>query len=133
MRYVILALRSNSIRTMRSAKANYKALAQELERIGAQMALAGKPSFDSRQRTASGREGDLHQSALADLDREISASKCQGGQRRRDATTRAPPASCSTNRMTLSSTAMPPFGRPDYDLQKAMRERLEHLEALEKN
>jgi len=25
------------------------------------------------------------------------------------------------------------FGRPDYDLQKAMRERLDHLRAVERN
>ena len=44
-----------------TAKANYKSLARELERLGAQMAVAGKPSFNCAARAAGG-EGDLRQS-----------------------------------------------------------------------
>ena len=43
------------------AKANHKAMARELERIGAQMAVAGKPSFNCA-RAACGGKGDLRQS-----------------------------------------------------------------------
>ena len=45
-----------------AAKANYKSLAQELERLGALKAVAGKPSFNCAHRPARGGKGDLRQS-----------------------------------------------------------------------
>ncbi len=43
------------------AKANHKAMARELERIGAQMAVAGKPSFSCARAKRAVEKGDLRQ------------------------------------------------------------------------
>ena len=45
-----------------AAKANHKSLAQELDRLGALMAVARQAELQLRDRQASGREGDLRQS-----------------------------------------------------------------------
>ena len=60
-RWPISAPRSSSTPTT-GAKANYKSLAQELERLGALKAVAGKPSFNCATRPARGGKGDLRQS-----------------------------------------------------------------------
>jgi tetratricopeptide (TPR) repeat protein len=75
-----------------AAKKNFKSLAQELERLGALMAVRDATKDGSRAGRAMQREQD-----------EFLAH--------RDAA----------------------FGRPDYDLQKAMRERLDHLLAIEQH
>jgi tetratricopeptide (TPR) repeat protein len=113
------------------AKANYKALAQELERIGAQMALTGKPSFGCTTASRPVEKAICASPALADLDREISAANARVV---RAATRNDPRAGRDLQHQQDDFIVHrdAAFGRPDYDLQKTMRERLDHLEALEK-
>lgn len=114
------------------AKANYTSLARELERIGAQMALAGKPSFNCASARRPVEKAICTNPALADLDREISASNARVvSAAARDNPRTARKLQHEQDDFIVHRDAA--FGRPDYDLQKAMRERLEHLEALEKN
>jgi tetratricopeptide (TPR) repeat protein len=113
------------------AKANYKALAQELERIGAQMALAGQPSFGCTTASRPVEKAICASPALANLDREIAATSARVV---RAATRDNPRAGRDLQHQQDDFIVRrdAAFGRPDYDLQKAMRERLDHLLALEK-
>ena len=54
-----------------TAKGSYKSLAQELERLGAQMAVAGKPSFNCATARRAVEKAICANPELADLDREI--------------------------------------------------------------
>lgn len=113
------------------AKANYKSLAQELERIGAQMALAGKPSFDCASARRPVEKAICANPALADLDHQINAANARMVRE----AARANPRTVRELQHEQEDFIVhrdAAFGRPDYDLQKAMRERLEHLDALEK-
>lgn len=113
------------------AKANYKALAQELERIGAQMALTGKPSFGCTTASRPVEKAICASPALADLDREISAANARVV---RAATRENPRAGRDLQHQQDDFIVRrdAAFGRPGYDLQQAMRERLEHLNAIAK-
>jgi tetratricopeptide (TPR) repeat protein len=112
-----------------AAKANYKSLALELERIGAQMALAGKPSFNCATATRAVEKAICANPDLANLDREIDMANTRLV---RQATAGSPGAGRALQRQQDDFLARrnAGFGRPDYDLQKAMRERLDHLLAL---
>ena len=59
------------------AKANHKAMARELERIGAQMALAGKPSFSCARARRAAERAICANRELADLDREVFAANAR--------------------------------------------------------
>ena len=87
-----------------AAKANYKSLAQELERIGALMAVAGKPSFNCATARRAVEKAICANPELADLDREINAMNVTGGRRRQQFAT---PARCSASRTRSSPAAMP--------------------------
>jgi tetratricopeptide (TPR) repeat protein len=115
-----------------AAKANYKSLALELERIGAQMALAGKPSFNCATATRVVEKAICANPDLANLDREIDTVNAQAV---RQATAASPAAGRALQREQDDFIAgrNAGFGRPDYDLQKVMRERLDHLRALERH
>jgi tetratricopeptide (TPR) repeat protein len=114
------------------AKANYKALAQELERIGAQMALAGQPSFGCTTASRPVEKAICASPALADLDREISAANAKVvGAATRNNPRGGRDLQHQQDDFVVHRDAA--FGRPGYDLQQAMRERLDHLPALEKN
>ena len=113
-----------------AARTNYKALAQELERLGALMAVAGKPSFNCATAKRPVEKAICANPELANLDREINAVNSKVV---RDATKDGPRAGRAMQReqdefLARRNTA---FGRPDYNLQKAMRERLDHLLAIE--
>ena len=56
-----------------AARGNYRSLAQELERIGAQMAIGNKPSFDCATARRAVEKAICANPELANLDREISA------------------------------------------------------------
>jgi tetratricopeptide (TPR) repeat protein len=114
-----------------TAKGNYKRLAQELERLGALMAVAGKPSFDCATARRPVEKAICANPELANLDRQINAVNTRVV---RDATADSPRAGRALQReqdefLSQRNTA---FGRPDYDLQKVMRERLDHLLAIER-
>ena len=56
-----------------AARANYKRLAQELERLGALMAVAGKPGFDCENAKQPVEKAICASPELANLDRQINA------------------------------------------------------------
>jgi tetratricopeptide (TPR) repeat protein len=115
-----------------AARANYKSLAQELERIGAMMAVAGKPSFNCATARKPVQKAICADPELANLDREINAVNSKVV---RDAAAANRSAGRARQREQDEFLARrdASFGRADYDLQKAMRERLDHLLAVERH
>jgi tetratricopeptide (TPR) repeat protein len=115
-----------------AARANYKSLAQELERLGALMAVAGKPSFNCATARRPVEKAICANPELADLDREINAASIKAV---RAAAGESPSAGRVRQREQDEFIARrnASFGHADYDLMKAMRERLEHLQAIERN
>jgi len=115
-----------------AAKANYKSLAREVERLGALLAVDNKPSFNCATARRAVDKAICANPDLANLDREINAVNTKVV---RQATGDSPRAGRAMQREQDDFIARrnAAFGRPDYDLQKAMRERLDHLRALERN
>jgi tetratricopeptide (TPR) repeat protein len=115
-----------------AAKGNYKSLAQELERIGALMAVNNKPSFNCATTRRAVERAICTNPELANLDREINAvhtrvvrGAASDGARAGRALQREQDAFLAERNAS--------FGRPGYDLQKAMKARLDHLRAIESN
>lgn len=106
------------------AKGNYKSLALELERLGAQMALAGKPSFNCATARRAVERAICANAELADLDREIVAANARLVREAREPRD-APALQRAQEEFIASRNAG--FGRPGYDLKKAMQERLNRL------
>jgi tetratricopeptide (TPR) repeat protein len=115
-----------------AARANYKSLAQELERLGALMAVNDKPSFNCAHARRAVEKAICGDPELANLDRQINAVNTKVV---RDAASGSPRAGRAMQREQDDFIARrnAAFGRPDYDLQKVMRERLDHLLAVERN
>lgn len=110
-----------------SARSNYRSLAQELERLGAQIAVAGRPSFDCAGARRSVEKAICADPELADLDRQIAVlngwvqREAAGlGLRERRQRQR------EQDEFLASRNAG--FGRPGYDLKKALRDRLRRLQ-----
>jgi tetratricopeptide (TPR) repeat protein len=112
-----------------AAKANYKSLALELERIGAQMAVNNRPSFNCAIARRPVEKAICANPDLANLDREINAVNTRVI---REAAETSPHAGRDRQHEQDDFIARrnAGFGRPDYDLQKAMAERLDHLLAV---
>jgi tetratricopeptide (TPR) repeat protein len=122
-----------------SARANHKAMARELERLGAQMAVAGKPSFDCARTRRAVEKAICANPELADLDREIFAANARVV---REARTRQAPREARRSG-TRDAQALQreqddfvarrnaEFGRSGYDLKKAMQERLQRLNGVD--
>jgi tetratricopeptide (TPR) repeat protein len=112
-----------------AARGNYKSLAQELERLGALMAVYNKPSFNCATARRPVQKAICADPELANLDREINAVNIKVV---REATSESPRAGRAMQREQDEFIARrdAAFGRPDYDLQKAMRQRLDHLLAV---
>ena len=89
-----------------TAKGNYKSLAQELERLGALMAVAGKPSFNCATARRAVEKAICANPELADLDREINAMNIIVVREAVGANARTRRA-CSASRRCLSPAAMP--------------------------
>ena len=102
-----------------TAKANHKSLAQELERLGALMAVAGKPSFNCATAQPPVEKAICANPELADLDREINGmnvmvvARSQGSPRKR--------AALQREQDEFIARRNAGFGRPGYDLRKAMK------------
>ena len=109
-----------------AAKDNYKRLGLELERLGAMMAVAGKPSFNCPTARRPVEKAICASPDLADLDRQINAVNTR---LLRMATASNPRAARDLARQQEEFIAKrnAAFGQPGYDLQKAMRERLNDL------
>jgi tetratricopeptide (TPR) repeat protein len=112
-----------------AAKANYKSLAQELERLGALIAVNNKPSFNCATARRAVEKAICANPVLANLDREINAVNTRVVH---DAGRDIPRAGRALQREQDEFIARrnASFNRPDYDLTKAMRERLDHLLAI---
>jgi tetratricopeptide (TPR) repeat protein len=110
------------------AKANYKSLARELERLGALKAVAGKPSFNCRAARRAVEKAICANPDLADLDREVNAANIRvvrEAQNPREARV------LQQEQDEFIARRNGGFGRPGYDLQKAMRERLQRLNGVD--
>jgi tetratricopeptide (TPR) repeat protein len=109
-----------------TAKGSHKSLAQELERLGAQMAVAGKPSFNCATARRAVEKAICADPELADLDREINemhiivvreAVGAYAHKRR----------ALQRDQEVFLAKRNAAFGRPGYDLRMAMKARLRQL------
>jgi tetratricopeptide (TPR) repeat protein len=114
-----------------AAKANFKSLALELERLGALMAIVNKPSFNCAAAHRAAEKAICASPELANLDREIDAANTRVVQRAAAADARAARALRREQEDYLAHRNAG-FGRPGFDLLKAMRERLDRLLAVER-
>ncbi len=107
-----------------SARSNYHTLAVELERLGAQMAVAGRPSFNCATARRPVEKAICADPELANLDREI-----DGSQARLVREAAGPAAAHALQREQDAFIAQrnAGFGRPGYDLKKVMQDRLRRL------
>ena len=114
-----------------AARASYKALSLEIERIGAMMAVNNKPSFNCATARRPVEKAICANPELANLDREINAVNTKVV---REATQGNPRAGRAMQREQDEFLARrdAAFGRADFDLQKMMRDRLDHLLGLER-
>jgi len=114
-----------------TAKANYKSLAHEVERLGAMIAVNNKPSFNCATARRPIEKAICGNPELANLDREINAVNTRVVH---DAARSDPRAGRAMQHEQDDFLARrnAAFGKPDYDLLKAMRERLDHLLAIER-
>ena len=114
-----------------AARANYKSLSLEIERIGAMMAVNNKPSFNCAAARRPVEKAICANPELANLDREINAVNTRIV---REAGKNGPRAGRAMQREQDEFIAHrnAEFGRPDFDMQKMMRERLDHLMALDR-
>ena len=112
-----------------AARANYKSLSLEVERIGAMMAVNNKPSFNCATARRPVEKAICANPELANLDREINAVNTKVV---REAGQGDPRAGRSRQREQDDFLARrnAEFGRAGYDLRQAMRDRLDHLMAL---
>lgn len=110
------------------AKANHKAMARELERIGAQMAVAGKPSFNCAGARRPVEKEICGNRELADLDREVYAANTRV---LREARNEGEAKKLRREQDEFIARRNAGFGRPDYDLKKAMQERLQKLNGVD--
>ncbi len=111
-----------------AAKDNFRRLALELERRGAMMALAGKPSFDCAAARRPVEKAICANPGLADLDREIDAVNAT--------LLRAASGASATRELARQqeqfiATRNASFGKAGYDLEKAMRARLDGLRSIQ--
>jgi len=115
-----------------AARSNYKLLAQELERLGALLAVNDKPSFNCATARRPVEKAICANPELANLDRQINAVNTRVV---RDAGRDNPRGGRALQREQDDFIARrnAGFGRADYDLLKVMRERLDRLLAVGRN
>ncbi|RJF77188.1 tetratricopeptide repeat protein [Rhodopseudomonas palustris] len=112
-----------------AARANHRALAAELERLGMQKAVDGKPSFDCLRARRPVEKAICADRDLANLDREIDAMY----RRLLRDNAKAKPAELQALKRAQDSflarrnTA---YGKPGYDLRAAMKARLQQLSGV---
>ena len=111
-----------------TARANHRSLAQELERLGALKAVAGKPSFNCATARRKVEKAICANPELADLDREVHGSYVRAT---RELMTPRQARTLRREQEEFIARRNAAFGRPDYDLQKAMRQRLQRLNGID--
>lgn len=111
-----------------AARANHRSLAQELELVGALKAVEGKPSFNCVTARRPVEKAICANPDLANLDREIHGSYVRVLQQARD------PRDIRTVKREQDefiARRNAQFGKPGYDLQKAMRARLQRINGID--
>jgi tetratricopeptide (TPR) repeat protein len=111
-----------------TARANHRALAQEAERQGVLKAIAGKPSFNCATARRKVEKAICANPELADLDREVQGSYV------RAAGEKMTPQQARTLRREQDeyiARRHAEYGRPGYDLKKAMRDRLQQINGID--
>jgi tetratricopeptide (TPR) repeat protein len=114
-----------------AARVNYKSLSLEVERIGALMAVNNKPSFNCATARRPVEKAICANPELANLDREINALNIKVVRQAGQDDPRAGHA-MQREQDDFIAGRNTAFGHADYDLRAAMRERLDHLLALER-
>jgi tetratricopeptide (TPR) repeat protein len=112
-----------------SARANYKSLSLEVERIGAMMAVNNKPSFNCATARRPVEKAICASPELANLDREINAVNTKVVREAGQGNPRTGRA-MQREQDDFLARRNAEFGRSDFDLQKMMRDRLDHLLAI---
>jgi tetratricopeptide (TPR) repeat protein len=107
-----------------AARANYKSLAQELERLGALIAVAGKPSFYCKTARRAVEKAICANPELADLDREIHAMNVRVIS---DARNIDDARKLQREQEAFIARRNAEFGRPGYDLRQVMKARLREI------
>lgn len=111
-----------------AAKANTKALALELEKLGAMKAVAGKPSFNCATARRAVEKAICANPELADLDRELNGSYLRSiGEIQNPADKRK----VQREQEEFIARRNAAFGRPGYDLRQEMKKRLQELNGID--
>ena len=110
------------------ARANHRSMAQELERLGALKAVAGKPNFNCATARRRVEKAICANPELADLDREIYGSYVRAAG---EGLTPIQSRTLRREQEEFIARRNASFGRPGYDLQKAMRERLQKINGID--
>jgi tetratricopeptide (TPR) repeat protein len=108
-----------------AARSNYKSLALEVERLGAQMAVSNRPSFNCATAKRPVEKAICADPALANLDREIDGANALVIHDAGRDTDRG--RHLQRQQDTYLATRNASFGRPGYDLQQVMKARLQQL------
>jgi tetratricopeptide (TPR) repeat protein len=111
-----------------AAKANHRSLAQELEKVGALKAVEGKPSFNCATARRAVEKAICASPTLAHLDREIYGSYVRALQ---EAPTPRDARIVKREQDEFIARRNARFGKPGYDLQKAMRERVQQINGVD--
>jgi len=111
-----------------AARANHRSLALELERVGALKAVEGKPSFNCATARRAVEKAICANATLANLDREIHGSFVRALQ---EAPSPRDIKTVKREQEEFIARRNAQFGKPGYDLQKAMRERLQQINGVD--
>ena len=111
-----------------AAKANHKSLALELERVGALKAIEGKPSFNCATARRPVEKAICANATLANLDREVYGSYVRALQ---EAPTPRDARAVKREQDAFIARRNAQFGKPGYDLQKALKDRLTEINGVD--
>lgn len=110
------------------ARANHRSLAQELERLGALKAVAGKPSFNCATARRPVEKAICASPDLADLDREVHGSYVRGiGEARDPHEVRK----LKQQQDEFIARRNAQYGKSGYDLKAAMKQRLREIDGVD--
>jgi tetratricopeptide (TPR) repeat protein len=111
-----------------AAKANHRSMARELERLGALKAVAGKPSFDCARARRKVEKAICANPELADLERDVHVSYVRAT---REDQTPSQARKLRREQEEFIARRNAEYGRPGYDLKKAMKQRLQQLNGID--
>lgn len=111
-----------------AAKANHRSLAQELERLGALKAVAGKPSFNCATARHQVEKAICARPDLADLDREVHGSYVRAIE---EALDQRAVRKLKREQDQFIARRNTRYGKPGSDLKAAMLERLQQINGVD--